>query len=92
MITKPYNKETIDAIASIQEIMSKHNLAVVTNYSAHLSDDLLCDPIIWTIDDLEDQGATPEQWDNTRGYKIMHEASVEHGWEIMQCIIQDMEN
>lgn len=65
-------------------VLRKLNIGCVTRYIVVKEDDLICDPIIWTVDDLED--CTPEQWFNTRAYKTLNERSIEEGHFIRETL------
>jgi len=60
--------------------IAKHfEIGAVTQYEAYRENELLCDPIIWLEEDLED--ATLDQWNNTRAPKTLLERSIEEGHE-----------
>lgn len=75
--------EGTDASA-LQLVVEKLGIGVVTKYHTVKSDVMLCDPIIWVEDDLED--VTLEQWYATRAYKTLNERSIEEGQEIRQIL------
>lgn len=61
-------------------------LGAITRYEVYKDEELLCDPIIWVEEDLEE--ATLEQWNNTRAPKTLLERSVEDGQETRQLLEQ----
>ena len=65
-------------------VLRKLAIGCVTGYIVVKEDDLICDPIIWTVEDLED--CTPEEWFNTRAYKTLNERSIEEGHFIKQIL------
>ena len=65
-------------------VLRKLGIGCVTRYIVVKEDDLICDPIIWTVEDLED--CTPEEWFNTRAYKTLNERSIEEGHNIKQIL------
>ena len=75
--------EGTDASA-LAMVARKLDLGAITRYEAYREDELLCDPIIWLEADLED--CTLEQWGAARGYKTLHERSIEEGHEIRQTL------
>ena len=74
-------------LKTIRMLMNRHNIGVATPYSIHTQDRLICDPIIWLVDDLEDEGITEDEWFEGRAYKTLHERSVEEGWEIIRYAV-----
>jgi hypothetical protein len=75
--------EGTDASA-LAMVASKLEIGAVTRYEVYKDAKLLCDPIIWLEDDLED--CTLEQWDASRAYKTLQERSIEEGHEIRQTL------
>ena len=75
--------EGTDASA-LQLVVEKLEIGVVTKHITVKRDEMLCDPIIWVEDDLEN--VTLDQWNGTRAYKTLNERSVEEGQEIRQIL------
>jgi hypothetical protein len=67
-------------------VVDKLDIGVVTRHWVYMEDELLCDPIVWVEEDLED--CTMEQWGATRAYKTLHERSIEDGHETRQILEQ----
>lgn len=87
--------KTEAAVELIQKVMRQHDLAVVTRYNAHKDDEMLCDPIIWTKPDLQDyatdKGITlDEAYDTFDRGGTLQDRSTEEGWEILNCLLQDI--
>lgn len=68
----------------LQDVLEKLGVGVVTPHTLVMEDKLLCDPIIWVEEDLEN--VTSEQWHGTRAYKSLSERSIEEGHEIKQSL------
>ena len=68
----------------LARIARHFELGAITKYEAYREDKMLCDPIIWLEEDLED--ATLEQWNNTRSPKTLLERSIEEGHETRQLL------
>ena len=75
--------EGTDASA-LQLVIEKLGIGVVTKHLTVKRDEMLCNPIIWVEDDLED--VTLEQWLSTGAYKTLNERSIEEGQEIRQVL------
>ena len=71
-------------LSVLQLVLQKLGIGVVTTYCVARRDEMLCDPIIWVEDDLEN--VTLEQWQGTRAYKTLNERSIEEGQEIKQAL------
>jgi len=71
---------------TIKKLMAKHNIAVVTEYSYYSEDELACEPIIWTTDDLEEVEIDPEVWRSVNGGRALKDTSIEYGWDIMRAV------
>jgi|DEB0MinimDraft_10_1074344.scaffolds.fasta_scaffold153106_1 hypothetical protein len=70
----------------LARIARHFELGAITQYEVYREEELLCDPIIWLEEDLEE--ATLEQWNNTRAPKTLLERSIEEGHEIRQFLEQ----
>tara|TARA_B100002019_G_scaffold66497_1_gene57086 strand:+ start:481 stop:792 length:312 start_codon:yes stop_codon:yes gene_type:complete len=77
--------EGTDASA-LAMVARKLEIGAITRYEVYKEDQLLCDPIIWLEEDLED--CTMEQWCSTRAYKTLNERSIEEGHETRQILEQ----
>ena len=75
--------EGTDASA-LQLVVEKLGIGVVTKYHTVKRDEMLCDPIIWVEDDLEN--VTLDQWHATRAYKTLNERSIEEGQLIRESL------
>jgi hypothetical protein len=71
--------EGTDASA-LSHVVDKLDIGVVTRHFLYKESELLCDPIVWVEEDLED--CTIEQWEATRAPKTLHERSIEEGHEV----------
>ncbi len=60
------------------------DFGVVTQVTATLRDEMLCDPITWVEEDLET--VSIEQWDDVGGQKVLRDRSIELGQEVRQDI------
>lgn len=67
-------------------VARKLEIGAITRYEVYKEDELLCDPIIWIEEDLEE--CTLDQWYATRAYKTLTERSIEEGHEIRQSLEQ----
>ena len=67
-------------LAALTMVADKLDLGVVTRHWIYKESELLCDPIVWVEEDLED--CTIEQWGATRAPKTLHERSIEEGHEV----------
>ena len=76
-------------VSALQLVVEKLGIGVVTQYCTIKSDVMLCDPIIWVEDDLED--VTLEQWYATRAYRTLNEMSTEEGQEIRKILESNCE-
>jgi|TARA_R110000751_G_scaffold141241_1_gene244839 hypothetical protein len=62
------------------QVVKEHDIGVVLPGRCYEDDKLLCDPILWVEDDLEE--VTLEQWHNGRWGKTLIDRSIEEGHEI----------
>lgn len=65
--------------AALSYVVDQLDIGVVTRHFLYKESELLCDPIVWVEEDLED--CTMEQWGATRAPKSLHERSIEEGHE-----------
>lgn len=84
-------QQIIDALQGqnlnvLARIARHFELGAITQYEVYREEELLCDPIIWLEEDLEE--ATLDQWNNTRAPKTLLERSIEEGHEIRQWLEQ----
>jgi len=70
----------------LARIARHFELGAITKHEVYREDELLCDPIIWVEEDLEE--ATLDQWNSTRAPKTLLERSVEDGQETRQLLEQ----
>ena len=79
----------------IRELMAEHDIKVVTPTVAHVSDELLCDPIIWTADDMDGdnipKGVSAEDafnaFHDNGCYRMLEQRSLEEGQVILSDLI-----
>ena len=65
----------------LQMVLQKLDIGVATKYCVVKSDKMLCEPIIWVEEDL--QNVTLEQWNEiAKATRILHERSIEEGHEV----------
>lgn len=76
--------ESDDVGKVLVSCLNEWDFGVVTQWSATLRNDMLCNPIIWVADDLET--VSIEQWDDVGGQKVLKDRSIELGQEVRQDI------
>lgn len=80
----------------LQDALQEHGIGAAMGTQLIKKDDLITDPIIWTVEDLRsfndpddpDEGDVDlDHWFNSRCWKTLNERSIEVGWQVIENLL-----